>query len=394
MTSPPTLDTILRSLHSELRAVSHDIHAHPELGGEERYAQGRLIEVVSSHGFAVESPVCGLETAFLARRAHGRSRPRIAFLAEYDALPGLGHGCGHNWIAAASLGAAIALAKLAEEQELSGEILLLGTPGEESLGGKVIMTDGGLFDDIDVAMMVHPSRRTVVDRTSLASCPLEIEFRGRASHAVTSPESGINALDAARLTFTAVDLLAKTLRADARTPGIIRDGGRAPNTIPDHAVLRFTLRAADSTYLEHLKTRVLECAQGASIATRASMSWRIYEPRYEALRSNPVLVRLFREELARLGLEETTTETKGSGSLDIGNVSQRIPAIHPDLKIAPHDVNVHTPAFREAAISPQADARLLEAASALAGTGLRLLREPALMNEATTSHPEDRGVPR
>jgi amidohydrolase len=369
-------------LSARLIGVSHALHARPELGGEERFACELLTGALEGEGFEVERAVAGLETAFAARRRLAGPGPRVAFLGEYDALPGLGHACGHNWIAATSLGAALALARAAAD--LPGEVLLIGTPAEETSGGKVTMVARGVFDPgrVDAALMCHPSNRTVVARTSLASCPLEVEFRGRAAHAAASPEAGVNALDAVVLLLVAVDQVKRSLRDDARVPAIVSHGGDAANVIPELAVARFSLRAADAAYLEHVRERVEDCARGAAIATRCAVSTRLYEPPYRELRASPVLARLFRAELAALGVDETGDRAGGMGSLDIGDVSHRVPALHADLAIAEPGVAAHTPAFALAAASPRADLAIALAARALAGTGLRLLEDPALLAEA------------
>jgi len=374
-------------LEELLLAVSHDIHAHPEVGGEEHHACELLVATLRDRGFEVEHPVAGLDTAFVARRQLAGRGPRVAFLAEYDALPKLGHACGHNWIAATSLGAALALAEAAAS--CAGEVLLIGTPGEENLGGKVIMAAQGVFDHVDAALMTHPSRHTQVDRTSLANCPIEVVFRGRSAHAAADPQAGVNALDAAVLLLVAVDQLKRSLRDDARVPGVITHGGEVANVVPERAEARFSLRAADKTYVDFMRQRLEECARGAAIATRCEVSTRLYEPQYLELVSNPVLVTLFREELARLGLEETAAQARGMGSLDIGNVSHLVPAIHPDLAIAEGHVGSHTPAFCDAAISPRADAMIAVAAEALAATGLRLLEDPDLVADAKAHLPRD-----
>lgn len=369
----------LAELSGELIEVSHEIHGRPELGGEERWASALLAGRAEAAGFEVERGPAGLETAFVARFRLGNGEgPRIALLAEYDALPELGHACGHNWIAATSLGAALGLAR--GGAGLVGEVLLMGTPAEETVGGKVLMLERGVFDEVDLAMMIHPSRRTAVDRSSQANCPIEIEFRGQSAHAAASPEAGRNALDAAVLTQIAVDQLHRHLRADARTPRILSHGGDAPNVIPDRAVLRFTLRAADARYVEFLRQRVEDCARGAAIATHTEWSARLYASQYLELISNPPLVRLFRQQLERLGFGEG--RPSAGGALDIGNVSHRLPVIHPDLEVAPADAAGHTEAFCRAAASPRADAMISVGAELLATTALSLLLRPELLEEA------------
>src|ERR671939_1237518 len=270
----------------------------------------------------------GMATAFKAEL--GRApRPRIAILAEYDALPGLGHGCGHNLIATSALGAGLAISEVLGE--LDGSVWVLGTPAEESAapnaGGKVHMVKAGVFDEVDAAIMFHPATETAItpDR-SLAARGFEFFFHGRAAHAAGAPEEGINALDAVVLFYNAISVLRQQLRSDARIHGIILSGGAAANIIPDYAAIRYRTRADDSEYLAQVVERVIACAEGAARATGCRLEWNEYMPPYENTVPNAVLMKLMKRNLEALGLEVSTARKRqGRGSTDFGNVTRRVP---------------------------------------------------------------------
>jgi len=371
------------ALAPRLREVARFLKEHPELGHEEYEAQRLLCSHLEEAGFRVERGLAGLPTSFRAQYPPGGGgRPRIAFLAEYDALPEIGHGCGHNLIAAMSLGAALALRD--EVARDHGTVLVLGSPAEETTGGKIAMCEAGVFDDLDAAMLVHPGWRTAVGGSSLASHPVEIEFFGRAAHAAAAPEKGINALDAMLLTFQAVHALRPRLDPGVRLPGIILNGGTAPNVVPDYTRARFSLRAPDARYLEEtVVPAVLDCARGAARATGCRLEWRFYEPLFLDMKENPVLARLFAQHMRDLGYEvEELPPTARGGSTDVGNVSYRVPALQPSVAIGNPPPPGHTREFAEATLSETALRAMLDACTALALTGARLLHEPALVQEA------------
>ncbi|MEW6400136.1 MAG: M20 family metallopeptidase [Bacillota bacterium] len=370
----------VRALAPRLTEVARFLKEHPEVGHQEYEAQRLLCSVLEEAGFAVERGVGGLPTSFRAEHPSGGGRrPRIAFLAEYDALPEIGHGCGHNLIAAISLGAALAL-----REEGRGTVVVLGTPAEETTGGKIAMCEAGVFDGLDAAMLVHPGWQTSVGGSSLASHPVEIEFFGRAAHAAAAPEKGINALDAMLLTFQAVHAVRPRLDPAVRLPGIILDGGTAPNVVPDHTRARFSLRAADARYLEEVVVpAVLDCARGAAQATGCRLEWRFYEPLFQDMRGNPVLARLFADEMRHLGHRvEELPPTERGGSTDVGNVSHRVPAVQPSVAIGDPPPPGHTREFAEATLSEPALRAMLDACTALAVTGARLLHDAGLVEEA------------
>jgi len=263
-------------------------------------------------------------------------------------------------------------------------VVVIGAPAEEGGGGKVILVERGVFADVDAAMMVHPSTYTVVNRRSLASMRLNIEFTGKASHAAASPEDGINALEAVILTFNNVNALRLHLKSDARVHGIITHGGTAVNIIPDYAMAVFSVRAATQEYADEVLGRVVQCAEAAGVATGAQLKW-VVKPGYAAMIPNALLGRLFADNWRAIGVEvRDTLPNERMGSTDFGNVSQVTPAVHPYIAIAPPDTAGHTIEFREASLSPAGDAGLINAAKAMAMTAIDLLSSPELVRAAKT----------
>jgi amidohydrolase len=366
---------------AELVCLSDTIHATPELGFEEFKATALLTQVLEDNDFQIERGVAGLDTAFVGAQAGKPGGPVIAILAEYDALRGLGHACGHNIIAAAAVGAGLALKPLLPG--LAGTIRVIGTPAEEGGGGKAIMVDAGVFDDVDAAMMIHPAARNIVGRSALAAYGISIEFFGKAAHAAATPDKGINALDAVLLTFSGINALRQHVRDDVRIHGIIRHGGDAANIIPDYTSAELIVRAADTRYASEVLEKVRACAEGAALATGARIEFKQTGPRYDAKLPNPKLAGLFKENLDVLGREvEVATGNERMGSSDIGNVSQVVPTIHPYIAIGSEDLVGHTNEFREAAASEAGHEGLIAAAKALAMTTIDLLAIPANLEEA------------
>ncbi|KXG76622.1 p-aminobenzoyl-glutamate hydrolase subunit B [Fervidicola ferrireducens] len=368
----------LDDIKSEIFEVSDEIYNNPELGNQEFKASRLLKEKISKYGFSVEE-IEGLPTAFVARKKGRKPGCRVAFLAEYDALPEIGHACGHNLIAAASFGAAAALGAMSEE--LSGEVLLIGCPAEETNGAKVILVEKGVFDEVDAAMMVHPGNKTTVYSTSLAMEALEFEYEGKAAHAAAAPHLGINALDAVILLFNGINALRQQLRPDARIHGIITEGGKAPNIIPDRAVARFYVRAKDKKYMLEVKEKVIACARGAELATGAKLSYRNFELGFDNLVTNRTMADAFKVNLQKLGCEDISEEEEGIGSTDMGNVSQVVPAIHPHIAITEGNVSAHSVEFLKAAGSERGKQAALVSAKALALTGLDLMTDEELMRK-------------
>ncbi len=371
------------------------IHAHPEIGHQEIEAAKRLSGMMQSAGIPVEMGTAGMATAFKAELGGTRAeRPRVAILAEYDALPGLGHGCGHNLIGTSAIGAGLALAEVAPE--LAGSVWILGTPAEESAapnsGGKVHMVNAGVFSDVDAAIMFHPGTETAVtlDR-SLAARGFEFYFHGRAAHAAGAPEDGINALDAVVLLYNAVSVLRQQMRSDVRIHGIILSGGAAANIIPDYAAIRYRTRADDSEYLADVVNRVLACAEGAAQATGCRLEWTEYMPGYENTMPNKVLLDLMSDNMRSLGLRVNNERRRsGRGSTDFGNVSRRVPGIEARLAITDDwQVPGHSVEFREAAGSDQGRQAMLYAAKSLAMTAIDLLSDPDHLKRARQVFDED-----
>ena len=365
----------------EILDLSHRIHAHPEVAFEEEQASVWVAEVLARHGFSVEQPAGRLATALRATRSGGRGgakKQRIAVLAEYDALPGLGHGCGHNTMAASGVGAAIALASIAGE--LPGEIVFFGTPAEERGSGKQIMIDDGLFEGIDAALLFHPCDRNHVQSFPLASEDVEVVFHGLQAHAAADPWKGRNALDAMILLFSSVGLWRQQLRTDARVHGIIQEGGTAANIIPERTRAWFMLRSPDQAYYEEMKARFRSLAEAAAMATETTVDVS-FSGGATTMKPNATLEARWIANAAAYGIEDQGPDPN-SGSTDMANVSWVCPAIHPDLAIAPEGTPGHSILFRDAAATPRADETTLLAATLVAQTAYDLFTNPALLAAA------------
>ena len=323
----------------------------------------------------------GISTAFCARKGNGKG-PRVAFLAEYDALPELGHGCGHNIIATSALSAGIGLGALVDQT--GGEVWVIGTPAEETDGAKVIMVEKGAFNQIDAALMIHPHAGYYYLTESLALDAIEVEFFGKPSHAAATPWEGVNALDAMLVTFSSVNALRQQILPDARIHGIISNGGTAPNIIPDHTMGRFYLRAKQRSYLNELNQKFLSCVKGAAIATGTRYETRMYENPFDNMLNNLVLAERMRDYLIGvIGVTKVDRAPEHFGSIDMGNVSHIVPAVHVLVDITQgRPLSLHTPDFQAAAITPYADATILRAGKALALTGCDVLMNAAFREAA------------
>jgi len=360
----------------QLSELSLKIHSNPELGFQEVKAARWLTHYLQENGFSIEQGICELPTAF--RGSYGQGKPAIAILAEYDALPNLGHACGHNLIATCAVGAGIA-SKPAIDQ-FGGSILVIGTPAEELYGGKVIMADRGAFDNLDIAMMVHPGVHDTATTQSLACLTLQVEFFGKAAHAAAHPEAGINALEAMLNSFTAINSLRQHIKDKARIHGIITDGGEAANIVPAHSAGTFLVRAEDDIYLNELKQRVINCFTGAATASGARLEYKWGDTYYAPLRNNLTLAQLFSQNMQSLGRKMKLSDPgKAFGSTDMGNVSQLVPSIHPSVAIAPMEVVTHSPQFASAAASEAGIHGLLDAAKALSMTVVDLVANPEIV---------------
>lgn len=364
------------TLAAELVEFSHTIHAHPELAFQERFARDLLSELLARHGLPATIGVYGQDTA-LQSTFSGAPGPTVALLAEYDALPSVGHACGHNIIATASLGAMLALQAVADA--LPGTVKLIGTPAEETGGGKELMARAGAFVGVDAALMIHPAAVNLDAMPAIGVAEVRVVYHGRAAHASAQPHEGINALDALVLAYQAIGNLRQHIRASERIHGIITEGGKAPNIVPERAAGYFFVRAASSTALEALKARVQGCFDAGARATGCELEV-LWDPiDYLDLVSNGPLAARFRQHAEALGRTFGTPEDfGGAGSTDMGNVSHRVPAIHPLLACAPAGIPLHHPDFARWAASEQGDKAALDGARALALTAADFLCDPEL----------------
>jgi amidohydrolase len=369
------------AMQDELLRLSRAIHAQPELAFEEHVAKNLLVDAVRKAGLDVEAGAYGLETAFASD--FGAGDACVAVLAEYDALPEIGHGCGHNLIAAAGVGAGLALASLGAE--LPGRVRLLGTPAEERGCGKELMARKGALDGVDAAMMIHPASVNLVTMPCVCLAELDVTYRGRSAHAAAMPERGINALDALVIAYQGIAALRQHIKATERIHGIITDGGQAPNVVPERASGRFYVRAASAPELEPLKRRVEGCFQAGAAATGAELQLEWGPADYLDIRFNDPLASAFRanaESLGRAFFPIDKLPAGLQGSTDMGNVSHRVPSIHPMLASAPIHCTIHNAEFAVWAASEMGEAAALDGAKALAMTALDFLTDAELRASA------------
>ena len=372
--------TAVDRLGDDLESLSRRIHDNPELGYQEVKAAGWLTEFLEGRGFKVERGVGGVETAFRASIETGEG-PTVAILCEYDALPAIGHACGHNVIATAGVGAGAALAAVRDRLP-KGRTHVIGTPAEEGGAGKVRLIRGGVFKDVDVAMMIHGWDKWIAHQDLLGIVRVTFEFTGKAAHAAADPFEGVNALDAVIQTFNNISMLRQQVRPDARIHGIVTSGGAAANIIPEFAAALFYVRAKSLDYMWQLQKRVIACAEGAAQATGCTLKVIEHDSAYEPMKRNETLLAVFRANMQRVGATESPEVKDRLGSSDIGNVSQVIPAIQPLVKIAPEGTPIHSRAFEAAAVSPLAREGMLAAAKVMAMTTLDLLTDPQLVERA------------
>ena len=373
-------------LADELWELALRIHANPELAYKEEKAAAWLAEFLEKRGCRVERGVGGVPTAFRAEVRGAGPGPTIALMAEYDALPQIGHACGHNIIATAAAGAGSAAAAIAGVARLPvpGRVVVIGTPAEEGGAGKVRLLEAGVFADVDAVMMIHPFCRTRLWRPSLGLLKVKAEYFGKAAHASASPWQGVNALNAVIALFNGLDAMRQQIRPDSRIHGIITVGGQQANIIPEHTAAEFYLRSPDRAYLGEIRRRFEAAAEGAATQTGCRVLLSFDPTIHDPVRPNMVMTELFGKNLERLGFPVDAEDTGGYGSTDAGNVSQALPTIHPYIRIVPGDVPNHSREFTEAAASPMARAGMLAAAKALAMTALDLLLHPAAVDAAKT----------
>jgi amidohydrolase len=370
-----------------LLAASHDIHAHPELGYEETFAHDRLTEILADEGLEPERGAYGLPTAFSARA--GDAGPTIAVFCEYDALPGIGHACGHNIIATAGLGAGLAAAQLANA--LGGRVLILGSPAEEGGGGKVKMTDAGALEGVDAALMVHPAGVDLISMDAIAVQQIWVTYSGEAAHAAAFPYKGRNALDAAVLGYMNVAALRQHIRSSERIHGIFTEAGDRPNIVPAHTAAQYYVRAATLKQLQPLKQRVFTCLRAGADAAGCEMSHQWKDPAYADMVNNRPMIERYVENARRVGRHPVDPALAAPvvGSTDMGNVSHLVPSIHPMIKVAPSHISIHTPEFAGYAASDDGDRAVLDGAKMLAMTIADLWAEPGALDAAKAAFAPD-----
>ena len=370
-----------------LLEISHSIHEHPELGYEEHHAHDLLAGVLEDEGFDVERGAAGMDTAFVASAGRGPG-PTIGIFCEYDALPEIGHACGHNVIGSAGLGAGLAAATVAEE--LGGRVVVLGSPAEEGGGGKVFMAERGLLDDIDAAMMIHPADGDLKAMNVIAIQQVHVQYHGQAAHAAAFPHKGRNALDAAVLGYMNVAALRQHIRPSERIHGVFTDAGDKPNIVPQYAAAEWYVRSPTLRLLQGLKERVLNCLEAGATASGCTMDHEWQDPAYADMIDNPVLVDLFAANAERTGrhLADPSVAANVVGSTDMGNVSYVVPSIHPMLAVAPAGVSIHTPEFTAFARGEEGDRAVLDGARAMAMTVADLWLDPSRVEAAKASFTE------
>ena len=378
-------------LGKEIEEVCDFIFNNPELGNEEYISSKYLVDKMKEYGFDTIYPYCNIDTAFRTELGDNNG-PTIAFLAEYDALPGYGenkepaHACGHNWIAASTLGACMVLSKLKEK--FKRKIVLIGTPAEESTGGKCDLVKGGAFDDIDVCYQMHIEAFNNINCKALAMDSIEFTFKGVAAHAASHPHMGVNALDAVQLTFAGINALRQHVKSDVRIHGIVSDGGEAANIVPEKASCKFYIRASERSSLNEVTKKVINCAKGAELMTGAKLTYRNFENPFDNIINNKVLQDITKNNLIEVGITDILEGKDGPvGSTDIGNVSQVCPTMYTEIAL---DINpmvyVHENEFLNYANSKEAYDKLHKSVKAMVGCALEIYLEDGLLDEIKKNH--------
>lgn len=373
------LEAEVDRLADVLLDASHQIHANPELGFKEHFAHDLLAGMIEDEGIAVERGACGLDTAFMA--SAGSEGPTVAVLCEYDALPVIGHACGHNVIGTAGLGAGLAAAKLADE--LGGRVVIMGTPAEEGGGGKVAMAEQGAFQNVDAAMMVHPAGGDLRSMNAVAVQQCHVTYEGKAAHAAAAPEKGLNALDAAVLGYVNIAALRQHIAQDERIHGIFTEAGDAANVVPDHTKAVWYIRSRKRRGLEPLKERVLACLEAGAQAAGCTASYHWQEPIYADLVDVDPFIDLYVANIERSGrhVHDHRRFPALVGSTDMGNISYLVPSIHPIIAVSPPNVAIHTKDFVKYAGGPEGDKAVIDGAKAMASTVADLWLTPGKLEE-------------
>ena len=354
-------------IRQKLCEMSDYIYNNPELGNEEYKAVEALTTFLKEHNFKIEAPIADMATAFKATFDSGKPGMTIGYLCEYDALPKIGHGCGHNMIGVMSAGAGVALSKVLHE--IGGKVIVYGTPAEETNGGKVILAEAGVFDELDAAMIVHPDGETRASGSSSALYPIRFIYKGKTAHAASCPEKGINALNSVIQLFNGIDALRQHVTPDVRMHGIITKGGVAANIVPDEAIADFYFRASTKDRVTEVIEKVKKIAEGAALMTGATLEMERYELPYDDLNTNEALSEMFNNNLRELGITDIKEAKATGGSSDIGNVSHVAPTIHPYIGITDCPMIGHSVEMAKATTTSKAHDRLLIAALAMAYTG-------------------------
>ena len=354
-------------IKERLAEISDYIYNNPELGNEEYKAVEALTTFLKDHDFKIEAPIADMATAFKATFDSGKPGMTIGYLCEYDALPKIGHGCGHNMIGVMSAGAGVVLSKVLHE--IGGKVIVYGTPAEETNGGKVILAEAGVFDELDAAMIVHPDGETRASGSSSALYPIRFIYKGKTAHAASCPEKGINALNSVIQLFNGIDALRQHVTPDVRMHGIITKGGVAANIVPDEAIADFYFRASTKERVTEVVEKIKKIAEGAALMTGATLEMERYELPYDDLNTNETLSEMFNSNLRELGITDIKEAKSTGGSSDIGNVSYVAPTIHPYIGITDCPMVGHSVEMANATTTSKAHDRLLIAALAMAYTG-------------------------
>lgn len=371
-----------KKIEKQLVDMSNHLYENPELGDEEYESMKLLVDYLESHQFEVKTGIVNRPTAFKAVFKSEKPGPTIAYLAEYDALPGIGHGCGHNMIGTMSVGAGVLLSKVV--QETGGTVVVLGTPAEETNGAKVPMSEQGIFNDIDVAMILHPSDQSYESGDSLAMDAIQFAYTGKSSHAAASPEEGINALDSVIQLFNGINALREHVTTDVRIHGVISEGGQAANIVPDRAVAQFYIRAAEREGLNSVVDKVTRIAEGAALMTGATLEVSNYELSYDNMITNKALSQAFSNNLSSVCDQPIIPAKLDYGSIDMGNVSQVVPAIHPYIGLHKKGIVAHTTEFAEQTVTEEGHHALIKGALALAQTGYDVITDHQLLEKIKT----------
>lgn len=370
----------VNKIGKEIFDLSKEIYENPELGYEEHKACFSHTKILKKYGFSVQNPYLEMDTAFKAEYKSTRTGPNVAFIAEYDALPVIGHGCGHNLLGAVSSGAGIVLKQIIDE--IGGSVTVFGTPAEETDGSKVIFAQKGAFNNIDIALIAHPHTQYRKSGASLAMESLEFIYRGKSTHAAASPEKGINALDAAINTFNNINALRQHIRSDSRIHGIITEGGNAPNVTPDYAVAHFYVRSTTKKYLKELVDKVKKCAVGASMAAGTKIEIRNYENSYDNLIINQKLLEVFCKQLSKLNCKYIEEPLENAGSTDVGNVSHCCPTLNFYWDITNNtEIEGHTEEFAKATLSEYAYSQMKLIITALVMTSVEVIKNKNILLE-------------